>query len=441
MHICNCEHPVKIFNEYIKETMYVPCGKCDVCRNSRAKRWVDRLEQERACHPFTFFVYLDYDNEHLPIFDVAYNALEKDYYLYDTKHFVDVDGNLDSLFYDYVIPFHELKFDDKFDLDYFNERLEHPLHIPHGSVRDIQLFLKRLNKNFHDKVSNTYRNFRYFIVQEYGPTSHRPHYHGLVFVDNQKVADQFEQIFCETWKLGHADSKSVESSASSYVAQYLNCVTHLPSFYSHPKIRPFFLCSRQPPIGSLLESKEKVCKIFHDASPVRVLHVNKQKTSLSVVPLLSALKDRLFPKLPKFGQISRSFGVALYGIASVQNSKFIESFEEWKKFFLNDTFPEYFNLDGKLVRSLNYHFYTDITAYLSCISNHFEDDRPLREVFRISKRVLAQADVFNVSLDYYVRKIFEFYDNCEKYKISQFYKTQIELLDDGETIVDDLVFM
>ena len=160
MHICNCEHPIKIFNKYINEFMYVRCGKCNVCRNSRAKRWVDRLNQERSCHPFTMFFYLDYDNEHLPIYDLSYNPQTGEKFLSDSAYTFN-----DALFNEYCIPFDELRFDDDADKDYFNARLNHPLRIPHGSVRDLQLFFKRFNKFCHDEVTKTYRNFRYFVVQ------------------------------------------------------------------------------------------------------------------------------------------------------------------------------------------------------------------------------------------------------------------------------------
>lgn len=442
MRICNCEHPVKIFNPYTNEVMFVRCGKCDTCRNSRAKRWVDRLEQERSCHPFTFFVYLDYNDEHLPRYECAYNALEKENYLFDSQH-----GFEDKHFYEYVIPYHELEFTDKADVDYFNSRIQHPLSIPHGSVRDIQLFLKRLNKKFHDKVSKTYRNFRYFIVQEYGPTSHRPHYHGLVFVDSQEVADSFGRLFCESWcdssgkPIGHADYDFVESTASSYVAQYLNCDTHLPSFYAHSKLRPFFLCSRQPPIGSLLQSETEVLEIFHRGSVDRVLSSTAKGLSLSVVSLLPSLKDRLFPKLPRFSSISHALRVALYRLADAENARYFQDFEEWKEFLLDRIYPKFLDLNNEFVRSKDFYIHNDLNRYICEISDDFEHDRPLREVFRISKRVLYQSAIFGVSLEYYVSRIELFYDNLEKYKLKQMYDSQIKLLDDGVTVVDDLVHM
>ena len=441
MHICNCEHPVKIFNKYINEWMYVKCGKCNVCRNSRAKRWVDRLNQERMCHPFTMFIYLDYRNDTLPKFDLSYNPSTGERFLSDDRYTFN-----DALFDEFCIPFDELKFDDDADLEYFNSRLAHPLKIPHGSVRDVQLFLKHFNKYCHDKITKTYRNFRYFIVQEYGPTTHRPHYHGLMFIDNQKVADRFREVLSDSWRLGHADYQSVESTAASYVAQYLNCDSHLPSFYAHPKIRPFFLCSRKPPIGSLLQSTEEIQEIFHSASPERVCRTSSSSTALSVVSLLPSLKDRLFPKLQRFGALSRPLRVALYGLVDAAEGKYYQDFDGWKEYLKERCFPkepldgDWFNFSS-FVSSISRYRHSDVARYLCVISDNFKKDRPLRELFRISNRVCFQSAVFGVSLYKYVCQIEKFYDNVEKYKLRIQYNTQIQLLSDKRNSVDDLVHM
>lgn len=441
MHICNCEHPIKIYNKYVHDWMYVRCGKCNVCRNSRAKRWVDRLNQERLCHTFTMFIYLDYDNDHLPKFDLSYDPSTGERFLSDSAYTFD-----DALFNEYCIPFNELKFDDDADLDYFNDRLNHPLRLPHGSVRDVQLFLKRFNKYCHDKITKTYRNFRYFIVQEYGPTTFRPHYHGLMFVDSQEIADRFGEILRETWRLGHSDAQFVESTAASYVAQYLNCDTHLPSFYAHPKIRPFFLCSRQPPIGSLLQSDEEVQEIFFSASPERVCRTSASQNSLSVVPLLPSLKSRLFPKCPRFGALSHPLRVALYGLVDAAEGKYYQDYDGWKKYLIERCFPSYpINDDwfdySSFIHTTDNFQHSEVADYLCLITDNFAEDRPLRELFRISNRVLFQAAIFGVSLDFYVGHIEKFYQNCELNKLKVQYSTQESLLLDPRNCVDDLVYM
>lgn len=421
--------------------MYVKCGKCNTCRNTRAKRWVDRLNQERLCHPFTMFIYLDYDNDHIPMYDLSYDPVSGDSFLSDSAYAFQ-----DDQFDDNCIPLKELKFDDDYDRDYFRDRLNHSLRIPHGSVRDLQLFLKRFNKYCHDKITQTYRNFRYFIVQEYGPTSHRPHYHGLMFIDNQAIADRFREILSHSWRLGHSDFQFVESTAASYVAQYLNCDSHLPSFYAHPKLRPFFICSRKPPIGSLLQSDEEVLEIFHSASPERVCRASASSNSLSVVPLLPSLKDRLFPKCPRFSSLDHTLRVALYGLVDAGKGAFYQDFKGWFEYLRERCFPsqplngDWFDFSS-FVHTPAVFQYSEVAKYLCCISDNFTEDRPLRELYRISNRVCFQAEIFRVSLDEYVTKIEEFYQNIELLKLKNMYNAQIELLQDGKSCVDDLVHM
>lgn len=50
------------------DPVYIPCGSCYGCRLDRAKDWTTRLILESKEHPYTYFVTLTYDDEHLPKF-------------------------------------------------------------------------------------------------------------------------------------------------------------------------------------------------------------------------------------------------------------------------------------------------------------------------------------------------------------------------------------
>ena len=62
MKVCNCYHPKNIINPYTGERQVVRCGKCNACRNQKAKHWVTRCDLESACHRFCWFVNLSYDD-------------------------------------------------------------------------------------------------------------------------------------------------------------------------------------------------------------------------------------------------------------------------------------------------------------------------------------------------------------------------------------------
>ncbi len=92
--------------------LQLPCGQCIGCRLERSRQWAVRCMHEASLYSFNSFVTLSYSPECLP--------------------------SLDSL-----------------------------------CVRDFQLFMKRLRKQF-SKV-------RFFHCGEYGDDTRRPHYHALLF--------------------------------------------------------------------------------------------------------------------------------------------------------------------------------------------------------------------------------------------------------------------
>ena len=44
----------------------VPCGRCVNCRKNKRQSWVYRLQAEADEYPFSLFVTLTYDDEHIP---------------------------------------------------------------------------------------------------------------------------------------------------------------------------------------------------------------------------------------------------------------------------------------------------------------------------------------------------------------------------------------
>lgn len=183
-----------------------PCGKCSGCRLDRAKAWCDRLCLEyydNDCK--AVFLTLTYDNDNLPIYNTP-------------------DGYYSTL--------------DK---------------------RDWQLFLKRLR-------SKTSSRLRFFACGEYGPTTHRPHYHAIIFgVTLQELGEldpvgsnEFGQPYFSSslirscWSSGYHTVSNVDYLCIRYVARY-NLKKFAFSFdsdftWSDPE---FTLMSRRPGIGYL----------------------------------------------------------------------------------------------------------------------------------------------------------------------------------------------
>ena len=50
----------------LKSGESVPCGKCPVCKANERQEWVFRLKEECKVSPYSLFVTLTYDDEHVP---------------------------------------------------------------------------------------------------------------------------------------------------------------------------------------------------------------------------------------------------------------------------------------------------------------------------------------------------------------------------------------
>jgi hypothetical protein len=98
------------------------------------------------------------------------------------------------------------------------------------NYRDIQLFFKRLIQNIR-RITN--EKIHYYVVGEYGPTTFRPHFHILLFHNSKELRQSIRQFVSKSWRFGDSDTQSVWSSASCYVAGYVNSTACLPDFFKN----------------------------------------------------------------------------------------------------------------------------------------------------------------------------------------------------------------
>lgn len=140
--------------------MLVPCGQCSECLYRRRNEWVFRLSHELITQKNqAIFLTFTYDDEHLP--------------------------------------------EDR-----------------QVSVRDCQLFMKRLRKYYPDK------KLKYFIASEYGTRTRRPHYHAIIYgltVDDTKKAKRLyaNELYKNVWKNGFCYVDIVNIFVIRYVAKYI----------------------------------------------------------------------------------------------------------------------------------------------------------------------------------------------------------------------------
>lgn len=195
----------------VKDFIEVPCGRCIGCRLAYSRQWADRCMLELGYHEQSYFVTLTYDDEHLP-----------------QNQVVDIEtGEISS----------------------------------NGTLvkRDVQLFMKRLRKNY--KFDN---EIRYFFAGEYGSQTYRPHYHAIIFglkLDDLKLYKQSldgynyytSEFLSKCWQnKGYVVVGDVSWDTCAYTARYIMKKQYGSGaeIYERYNILPeFTLMSLKPAIG------------------------------------------------------------------------------------------------------------------------------------------------------------------------------------------------
>lgn len=385
MHLSPCFHPVRIRvlqPDGRTRYQYVPCGKCESCINQKSLEWTNRLEKERQCWKYCVFFTLTYDEKNVPL------------YLYNQKDRLLLDPDTDE-----CIDCSNLGF----RLHAFLSRRH---RIRHVSVRDVQLFMKRL-RYFVSSINNSYesKQIRYYVVSEYGPTTLRPHYHGLLFFNSQETASHFDWLLHKSWTLGIVDWSFVQGSAASYCARYVNCTPALPKFLRLKETRPFSLCSKCPAIGTLQFETKEIFEIFVAGACERVEPDTKRQTFVNV-PLSRQIASRLFPKIQGFSYLTHYDRVTLYGLPKMLEAS---SYEDFREKVLN--LPCWF---------------TDVGGFLNSLLAA-PTEYPFRNYYMIASRVLNQCIIFDCTLDYYVSRIELFYKNKDYVKLREQIRFESEL--------------
>ncbi|QXN75137.1 replication initiator protein [Microvirus mar30] len=200
-------YSVKSVHDYID----IPCGRCIGCRLAYSRQWADRCMLELGYHEQSWFVTFTYDDDHLPVNEV-----------------IDPESGEVSV----------------------NATLV---------KRDVQLFMKRLRKNY--KYDN---DIRYFFAGEYGSQTFRPHYHAILFglkLDDLKLYKQSmegynyynSEFLSKCWQnKGHVVVGEVTWDTCAYTARYIMKKQYgsAADIYERYNILPeFTLMSLKPAIG------------------------------------------------------------------------------------------------------------------------------------------------------------------------------------------------
>lgn len=215
-----CLNPIRIYNRYIQQWMYVPCRHCDACRIQDVNKKTYELTQTLMDYDYKYFVTLTYNNASLPVIMVGGHAVIR---------------GCDDFFGDILCLIDELGHSDFIGTK-----------IPAGSVindcvgvlyyKDLQNFFKRL-RNYYERTYKRKFEFKYFGVGEFGSIRKRPHFHVLFYGQKEDYKGLSTAItecwtMCDWTKLEMADwFKIADNRASQYLASYVNNDTDSVGLY------------------------------------------------------------------------------------------------------------------------------------------------------------------------------------------------------------------
>lgn len=192
----------------------VRCGKCLACLSHRQAEWITRLRVELEKNPETcYFVTLTYDDEHLPLNTAKFDTFD--------ASFMD---KVPSVRKGDIVTFHKdlrKRFQQGY---YYDDTLE-----KHG-IGEVE------------KIELPECHFSFYLTSEYGPSGHRPHYHGLYFGLPADDALTYS-LLTHIWKRGFTFIERAQSDrAAAYVAKYLVNTSLVPISVHADK--PFSLMSK-----------------------------------------------------------------------------------------------------------------------------------------------------------------------------------------------------
>lgn len=375
----SCLHPVRI--EQNGRVYYVGCGKCAPCLHQRSNMLTSRVQRECSDNAYTYFVTLTYDNNHLPLCRLhkKLNRWIPDSSLPCVP--VNVSGSSDVCLYHYadaqMLP---REFNSESYIPFIKSYPRTDC-FGIVSRDDCKRFIKRLRTNlntllcrldckpiddklfdlkchygyrrgmsystFYSKVKNNKQYnyekkqlleqkrlirtswkrelFRYFLVAEYGPSHgngevshHRPHYHALLFCQDERVFKLLPRAVRQSWTLCRPRNISISpvssQQACGYVAKYVTGNTSLPRILQTELTRTFYLSSRRSAIGTLSYTFEKVQDMYVRGTITENYRTYKSDGSFTDydVRIPKCVLSRYFPKCKSYGTLSRSEKLRVY---------------------------------------------------------------------------------------------------------------------------------
>ena len=188
---------------------------------------------------------------------------------------------------------------------------------------DIKNFFKRLKINLQRYYGFDYTD-GYFYCGEYGPTTYRPHFHGLVACKPEN-AEIVKNTIVASWPYGSAARTrqycQIAYEASSYVSSYVNGTLYLPDFLQQKSFAPktahskFFGCGLDAFSAKTFYKNAEQGNVTYDA-----ISIKDQVPVHIAVPYPSRVLRRFLPRCKGFSKLTDDEVYLLYsGLRQVED--------------------------------------------------------------------------------------------------------------------------
>ena len=355
----NCLNPRKVYNPSLHGWMYCSCDKCTACLNQKATILSNRVRAEIEQHKYSVFFTLTYDNEYLPKYEVFEDSNNVIQYR-PIERLVD-DSSSDMLSSSCPLN-HYSNYEKIYTFDESTpvptiENYENLYHFGVVSKKDVQNFLKRLRWRI-SKIPNITKDeskIRYYLSSEYGPSTYRPHYHGILFFDSKKILDKIKSLIVMSWgkferqqgernrfkfrpfarpSLTSDYIKLCDPNTAYYVASYVAGNANLPKVLQLRETKPFHVQSKNPVIGSYKVDKQEILENIKRGTYTTTKQVFDDKTGQFndvIVPLSETSLSSIFRKCVGYSNLTNDVKQQLYSFYS----KYLE---EWKNHLTHEIY-------------------------------------------------------------------------------------------------------
>lgn len=237
-----------IENPYTHKMVFVRCGKCDACKQEKANVRKRKIDNHFASGQVALFVTLTYDDRFLPYLKKSEitlhgtNSIYRDFY---PRNYTK-DGITKLIVKPSKLQTKSLIHDELYSFGITKADIQALRPVKSDKDKVGVIYYEDI-KNFHKRLRQILvRDFQFmagysaFNVAEYGPTTFRPHFHLLIFINPSDV-ETFKSAVVKAWpyadSIRTSDNISVAENANGYVSSYVNCGTDLPKILQTPPFR------------------------------------------------------------------------------------------------------------------------------------------------------------------------------------------------------------